>query len=72
MARGREGRGREGEGGRGKSRLSAAAPRFGEITLPWGVCIPQDAPVNLDSHYPNWGVASGDYASLRACKLACQ
>jgi hypothetical protein len=44
---------------------------FGEITLPWGVCLPLDAPVNIDRNYPNWGAAKGSYASLTACKAAC-
>ena len=33
----------------------AAKTMFGEITLPWGVCLPRNAPVNLDQSYPNWG-----------------
>ena len=44
---------------------------FGEITLPWGVCLPLDAPVNLDPNYPNFGPAQGRYSSLVDCKAAC-
>eukprot|EP01051_Picozoa_sp_SAG22_P008112 SAG22_NODE_601_length_8666_cov_7.089413_3_plen_198_part_00 len=47
---------------------------FGEITLPWGVCLPAMAPVNVNPAYPNWGPLVGGgykYKSLAACKAAC-
>ena len=44
---------------------------FGEITLPWGVCIPTNAPVNINPRYPNFGPTTGDFASLAACKSSC-
>ena len=44
---------------------------FGEITLPWPVCVPREAPVNVYRDYPNWGPARGAYPSLGACKAAC-
>jgi polygalacturonase len=49
-----------------------AITQFGDtIRLPWGVCIPSDAPVNNDPAYPNWGPARGEYRSLAECKLGC-
>jgi hypothetical protein len=45
---------------------------FGVVDLPWGVCIPLNAPVNLRPDYPNWGPATGNYGSLDECKTACQ
>ena len=44
---------------------------FGTIDLPWGVCIPLDAPVNIRPDYPNWGPAIGNFSSLVACQAAC-
>ncbi|KAH8044789.1 glycosyl hydrolase [Aureococcus anophagefferens] len=44
---------------------------FGEITLPWPVCVPREAPVNVYRDYPNWGPARVAYPSLGACKAAC-
>ena len=38
------------------------------LQLPWPVCIPLDAPVNVNSSWPNWGAVSGNFASLEACK----
>ncbi|KAH8092128.1 glycosyl hydrolase [Aureococcus anophagefferens] len=43
---------------------------FGEITLPWPVCVPREAPVNVYRDYPNWGPARR-LPSLGACKAAC-
>jgi hypothetical protein len=43
----------------------------GEVRLPWGVCIPLDAPVNIRPDYPNWGPATGNYSSLAACQSEC-
>lgn len=48
-----------------------AKTMFGEMALPWGVCFPLDAPINLRPDYPNWGPASGDYSTLAECKAAC-
>ena len=48
-----------------------ARTMFGVITLPWGVCIPLDAPVNLRPDYPNWGPATGNFTTLAACTAAC-
>eukprot|EP00038_Savillea_parva_P016137 m.16080 g.16080 ORF g.16080 m.16080 type:complete len:538 (+) comp3351_c0_seq1:221-1834(+) len=48
-----------------------AKTMFGLVNLPWPVCIPQNAPVNLRPDYPNWGPVTGDYATLDACKAAC-
>jgi hypothetical protein len=45
---------------------------FGTVDLPWPVCIPLNAPVNLRPDYPNYGPASGNYSSLVECKAACQ
>ena len=44
---------------------------FGAVDLPWPVCLPQDAPVNLRPDYPNWGPASGTYSSLADCLAEC-
>ena len=44
---------------------------FGTIDLPWGACIPLDAPVNIRPDYPNWGPAIGNFSSLAACQAAC-
>jgi hypothetical protein len=49
-----------------------AKTMFGVVQLPWGVCLPLDAPVNMDSSYPNWGPATGNYASLADCQAACE
>ena len=47
----------------------SATDQFGTVfQLPWPVCIPLDAPVNVNSSWPNWGPVSGDYPSLDACK----
>jgi polygalacturonase len=47
-------------------------PRYAcKPTAAWGVCLPLDAPVNNDPHYPNWGPTTGDFASLEACKAQC-
>lgn len=48
-----------------------AATMFGKITLPWGVCIPLDAPVNLRSDYPNWGPTTGNFTTLASCSASC-
>ena len=45
---------------------------FGEITLPWGVCIDSAAPVNLNPEYPNYGPTEGHFISLAACKASCK
>ena len=44
---------------------------FGVVDLPWPVCIPLDAPVNLRPDYPNWGPMAGNYTSIEACRAAC-
>lgn len=44
---------------------------FGTVILPWGVCVPLHAPVNLRPDYPNWGPTSGTFSSLAACKREC-
>ena len=49
-----------------------ARTMFGEVALPWPVCIPLDAPVDLVPSYPNWGPATGSFASLGECKVACR
>jgi hypothetical protein len=43
----------------------------GTIRLPWPVCIPLDAPVNLRPDYPNWGPTRGNFSSLKECQSAC-
>lgn len=43
----------------------------GTITLPWGVCIPDDSPVNNIEGYPNWGPTDGDFQTLEACQAVC-
>ena len=48
-----------------------AKTMFGEVQLPWPVCIPLDAPVNLRPDYPNWGPAVGNFSSLEECKASC-
>ena len=48
-----------------------ATTMFGHVNFPWGVCIPLDAPVNMDPTYPNWGPAVGRYASLAECNMVC-
>ena len=49
-----------------------AVTMWGEtLRLPWGVCLPRDAPVNNDPSYPNWGPATGDFADLAECKASC-
>jgi hypothetical protein len=48
-----------------------ANSQFGVVTLPWGVCIPSDSPVNNDPDYPNWGPTYGDFTSLEECRVAC-
>ncbi len=49
-----------------------AVTRYGGVvTLPWGVCLPRDAPVNNDRAYPNWGPTTGDFADLAECKERC-
>ena len=45
---------------------------FGEITLPWGVCINSAAPVNMRPDYPNYGPTEGAWPTLAACKAACK
>ena len=46
-----------------------ATDQFGTVLrLPWPVCIPLDAPVNVNSSWPNWGPVSGNFASLDECK----
>jgi polygalacturonase len=49
-----------------------AKTMFGTVALPWPVCLPLDAPVNLRPDYPNYGPATGNYSSLAECKAACQ
>jgi len=49
-----------------------ARTMFGTVALPWPVCIPLDAPVNLRPDYPNYGVAIGNYSSLAECKARCK
>ena len=49
-----------------------ARTMFGQVALPWPVCIPLDAPVNLVPSYPNWGPATGSFASLEECKAVCR
>ena len=49
-----------------------AKTMFGTVDLPWPVCIPLNAPVNLRPDYPNYGPAPGNYSSLVECKAACQ
>ena len=44
---------------------------FGVVDLPWPVCIPLDAPVNLRPDYPNWGPVTGNYSSIEACRASC-
>jgi hypothetical protein len=47
----------------------SATDQFGvTFTLPWPVCIPLGAPVNVNKSWPNWGPVVGDYSSLTACK----
>ena len=43
----------------------------GVIQLPWPVCVPLDAPVNVYPDYPNWGPLTGHFATLAACQRAC-
>ena len=50
----------------------SAATMFGKVDLPWGVCIPLDAPVNLRPDYPNWGPVTGSFGSLVECQNACK
>ena len=50
---------------------TTAKTLFGDVTLPWGVCIPHNAPVNLRADYPNYGVATGAYSTLAECTKAC-
>eukprot|EP00658_Telonema_sp_P-2_P066400 TRINITY_DN55430_c0_g1_i1.p1 TRINITY_DN55430_c0_g1~~TRINITY_DN55430_c0_g1_i1.p1 ORF type:complete len:138 (+),score=21.09 TRINITY_DN55430_c0_g1_i1:55-468(+) len=49
-----------------------ARTMWGTVDLPWGVCIPLDAPVNLREDYPNWGPTEGEHASLVECNADCQ
>mgnify|MGYP006145172211 CR=1 FL=1 len=48
-----------------------ARTMWGDVKLPWGVCLPMDAPVNLQPEYSNWGEATGRYTTLEACKREC-
>lgn len=50
---------------------TTAKTMFGQVKLPWGVCLPMDAPVNLRPNYPNYGVARGNFSSLAECRAAC-
>jgi len=43
----------------------------GTIQLPWGVCLPSDSPVNVNSDFPNWGPTDGDFETLEACQSVC-
>jgi len=52
-------------------KTTANTELFGTIQLPWGVCIPSDSPVNINSEYPNWGPAEGDFESLADCQAVC-
>ena len=46
-----------------------ATDQFGTaFPLPWPVCIPLNAPVNVNSSWPNWGPVEGDFATLQQCK----
>ena len=48
-----------------------AIDQFGSVfTFPWPVCIPLDAPVNVNSSWPNWGPVEGNFPTLRACKAS--
>jgi hypothetical protein len=40
----------------------------GTIQLPWPVCIPLDAPVNILTEYFNWGPTIGSFSSLEDCQ----
>eukprot|EP00040_Diaphanoeca_grandis_P026601 m.149349 g.149349 ORF g.149349 m.149349 type:complete len:610 (-) comp30652_c0_seq1:337-2166(-) len=51
---------------------TTATTMFGKVVLPWGVCLPLDAPVNLRPDYPNWGPTTGNYTSLTQCQAACK
>ena len=44
----------------------------GVVDLPWPVCVPTDAPVNLDPSYPNWGPTTGNFLGLEACLAECK
>jgi len=48
-----------------------AKTMFGTVDLPWPVCIPLDAPVNLRPDYPNYGPLTGSYTTLADCKEVC-
>ena len=50
---------------------TSAKTMFGQVKLPWGVCLPLDAPVNLRPNYPNYGIATGNFSSLEACLAEC-
>jgi polygalacturonase len=43
----------------------------GTIRLPWPVCIPLDAPVNILPGYYNWGPTFGQFSSLSHCQKEC-
>jgi hypothetical protein len=46
-----------------------ATDQFGSVVrFPWPVCIPLDAPVNVNRTWPNWGPVEGEFWSLQACK----
>jgi hypothetical protein len=48
-----------------------ATDQFGSVfRFPWPVCIPLDAPVNVNSSWPNWGPVEGNFPSLQACKAS--
>ncbi len=49
-----------------------AITMFNTVQLPWPVCIPLDAPVNLDPTYPNWGPTDGHYFSIEECRAVCK
>ena len=51
---------------------TTAATMFGKVALPWGVCLPTNAPVNVDPGYPNWGPTTGSYPTLGECIAACK
>lgn len=50
---------------------TVAHGQFGTVKLPWGVCIPLEAPVNNDPDYFNWGPTAGKYLTLEACLEQC-
>jgi polygalacturonase len=44
----------------------------GTILLPWPVCVPLDAPVNIRPDYYNWGPTKGVFDSLSSCRQECE